>query len=784
MPSLFDSSNGPSLHESVRLRSRRLLLFRIAAVATPLVLLLLAEVGLRLAGRHVPASFWLKSTEPGWIETNPHFGDRYLGPTLARMPRPIRIRATKAAGSLRVLVLGESAALGDPEPTFGLSRFLQAQLEVRFPSRSVEVINASITALNSYAIRDIALDSQSLGADIWIIYPGNNEVHGPFGPGSGPTVGVATRGLILVNLALRRSAIGQWLAALHEFSGAGLSLAQRFAGLEMFTRNQVPASDPRLAQVRQHFATNLKDILQYGAQSGAKVFVGTMAVNLTDSAPFASEELLPTNAPVAREWRLAFDSARHADEQTDPLESIQTWSRAVALAPAHAESRFRLGLAQLTAGKLAAGRADLEAARDLDSLRFRADSGLIAATRSIAAQLSSEGITLVDADRDLRGDDPNRPPGADLFYEHVHLRPEGNRRLALLFTEAITRQFPNTNALRALGFELKRLGWNSPAEFRIWTQIRSLCARPPFSQQSQNETRNRFIDDRLTEASTEMRRVGLNTELNKIETVLEEHPHDWELREQAARLLHQGRRWTNAASEWRRIIADAPGHVVAWYHLGEALSKSEDRLGAIAAYRRALVIRPDFTDASIGLGINLGQSGQLEAAFTTLSSALAFEPKHPELRINRAITLNALGRFDEATKDWLQAATDNPTSPLPLIRLAEAYSARKEFLPAVESLALAVKREPRNVALNHRLATELGRADRLPDSEAAFRKTLILDPTFISARVDLGVALAQQKRFSDAIVEFEIVLRQQPAHPSATVYLERARAMLLQRKKI
>jgi cytochrome c-type biogenesis protein CcmH/NrfG len=47
-----------------------------------------------------------------------------------------------------------------------------------------------------------------------------------------------------------------------------------------------------------------------------------------------------------------------------------------------------------------------------------------------------------------------------------------------------------------------------------------------------------------------------------------------------------------------------------------------------------------------------------------------------------------------------------------------------------------------------------------------------------SVRIDLGVALARQTRFADAIVEFEAALRAQPDNASARTYLERARTML------
>jgi Flp pilus assembly protein TadD len=57
------------------------------------------------------------------------------------------------------------------------------------------------------------------------------------------------------------------------------------------------------------------------------------------------------------------------------------------------------------------------------------------------------------------------------------------------------------------------------------------------------------------------------------------------------------------------------------------------------------------------------------------------------------------------------------------------------------------------------------------------RRAAQVDPRNASVRVDLGVALARQTRFADAIVEFEAALRLEPGNASARTYLERARAM-------
>jgi len=67
---------------------------------------------------------------------------------------------------------------------------LQAMLSLRYPGVRFEVVNAAMTAINSSVVLPIARDCANADGDIWVIYMGNNEVVGPFGPGTvfGPQV--------------------------------------------------------------------------------------------------------------------------------------------------------------------------------------------------------------------------------------------------------------------------------------------------------------------------------------------------------------------------------------------------------------------------------------------------------------------------------------------------------------------------------------------------------------------------------------------------------------------
>lgn len=700
---------------------------------------------------------------------------------MARMPRSIRLSERARENTLRIVVFGESAAMGDPEPAFGVPRCLQALLEARLPGRRIEVVNTAITALNSHALREAARDSQRLKADFWVIYAGNNEVIGPFGPAS--VTGGQPPGLGSIRLVLSagRSALGQWLTGRRALTADGLSLTQRWAGLEMFLDRPVPADDPRLLTVREYFGKNLQAAVKYGLNSGTKVLLSTMAVNLTDCAPFGSVRPQSTNDSTYLKWAAAVDAGRLADQQGDVGAALAAWTNAAALRTDHAETRYRLGLARLNAGEGPAARQDLERARNLDTLRFRADSGLNDVIRDVGRRLGTDRLLWVDAARDLTGPDTNQPPGVDLFLEHVHLRPEGNYRLARLFAEQIVSHLgsPATSGpWLNLNECLERLGWNPFAEARLWNQTRALTQRPPFTRQSNAELRERFLDDRVAEANSAARQMGLTLAVQRVQSVVHQNPDDWPVREQLARLLQTGRQWSNAAVQWRQILDAAPAHVVGWYQLGESLVQAGERPAAIQAYEKALSIRPDFVDARLGLGLVLGESGQRDAALRSIDTALSYSPEHLQARVNRGLLLIGSGKFEEGAADLRRAATDNPTSILPLVRLAEALSTRKEYYRAANVYAEATRREPANAALHHRYAVELSRTGRLLEAETAFGQALKADPNFVAARVDLGVALAQRGRFGEAIPEFEAALRIQPTNTLAQTYLDRARQQM------
>src|SRR6188768_3372120 len=119
------------------------------AVAAPLLVLLGLNGLLALLGYGRPTTFLLPAAPPHAAVRIPNqdFALQFVPRSLSRGVQPFALQPTDQA--LRVFVLGESAAAGDPEPQFGFARALDVLLREYTAGRRVEIVNTAMTAMNS-----------------------------------------------------------------------------------------------------------------------------------------------------------------------------------------------------------------------------------------------------------------------------------------------------------------------------------------------------------------------------------------------------------------------------------------------------------------------------------------------------------------------------------------------------------------------------------------------------------------------------------------------------------
>jgi len=715
-------ASGPAPHASGGPRGARRIAFLLAAVVlVPAAILLASEAALRLAGYGYAPPFLRERTIDGvaWVTSNPQFGWRFFPRAVARPGHPLRFPKEKADGVVRVFVLGGSAALGDPQPTFGMSRYVQAMLEARRPDLEFEVLNAGMTAINSHVVLPIARDCLRYDPDFLVVYLGNNEFVGPFGAGS--VFGVPGAGLPLARavVAARATRLGQLL---DQAAGAVRRLARggrdagTWRGMEFFLDRRIAADDPRRDATYRNFRRNLQDIAVRAGEHDVPLLLCTVGVNLADCAPFASGHRPDLREEELARWQAAFDEGVRREAAGDPAAAVGSYDAALRVDGTHAELRFRLARCLLALDRAAEAAAHADAARELDTLRFRADEGIHRAVADVAA----ERAILVDARGALAAASDGGLPGADLFDDHVHLTPRGNHVVAREVVAALLPRLPApAPGATAAGGPLpdleacrERIGHTAFHRSIALGILWGRRARPPFAGNLDAGEWSARIDDELARLEGSVDADGAR-ELVRFQRVnLRRHSDDWDLRRAFAELLQLTGDAAAALAETDRIAERFPFDATSHLSRGALLQTLGREDEALAAFRLALEVMPG-----------------LDAAREKLCEAL----------VRRAAPLLA-ERPAAALPDLEEAVRVGPESAEAHHVLGGAYLDLGRPADAVRELRAATRIAPDLAAAHKKLGDALLATVKPRDAVAAYSAALRINPRYVLAIVGLGDA--------------------------------------------
>jgi tetratricopeptide (TPR) repeat protein len=453
------------------------------AILIPVLLLGLGEGALRLLGIGFSTDLTVPCTVQGHPAScyNLFFPAPFFPPGMIKTPQAYAIPVQKPQGTFRIFVLGESAAMGDPDPAYGFSRYLEVMLRERFPLMKFEVVNTGSVAINSHVLLPIAKGLASQRPDLFIIYSGNNEVVGPYGPGTALSSSGMSLPVIRANIFARSTRIGQLLTKLG-------TQKREWGGMEMFLDKQVPARSPLMKHVYENYESNLRDTAGTARESGARVIIATTATNLKDCAPFASLHREDLGQDGLRSWSELVQQGSELENRKSFAEALQKYLSAAKIDDQYAELEFRIARCLWMLGDYLAAKEHFLRARDLDTLRFRADSKINDISRAVATALP--GVELVDADAVFAKESPNGIIGSELVYEHVHLTPEGNHLLArAMFLQIVTKLAPQA------GHPLQEpdvpsqieceqlLAFTKHDHTRITREMLQRLGKPPFTNQ-------------------------------------------------------------------------------------------------------------------------------------------------------------------------------------------------------------------------------------------------------------------------------------------------------------
>jgi tetratricopeptide (TPR) repeat protein len=787
---------------------KRLWLFRLAAILVAPLLSILLEVGLRLAEYGHPTGFYVEAGSAGINMTNHRFGWRFFPPSIARSPEP-HLLSPKAPGTIRIFVLGESAAQGVPNPRFSFGRILEVMLRDRYPGVRFEVVNAAMTAINSHVVLEIARDCAEREPAVFLTYMGNNEVVGPYGPGTVFQRWSPSLRLIRAGLRFQATRTGQLFdSTIRSFNPEKTS--RTWQGMAMFMDNAVAADDPRLLPTYDNFGQNLRDICKIGRRAGAAVILSTVAVNLKGCPPFASRHRKDLGTDELHAWESIYRDGVALEQGRQWPEALAKYESAARLDDRLAELQFRMGSCLVALGRLQEARERFLAARDLDVLRFRADRRTNSAIREVSAELAADAVYLLDAEESLAASDsePGSIPGNEMFFDHVHLTFEGNYLLARIILDRLETALPHLRSVRKASSVLSKQECAQALKLTPWDEYQSLVqmlatiARAPFSSQMGHAARISAI----REEAESLRKLASRPEVMRdarrlYETALEKAPDDWSLHYYYGKLLLGTGEPEPAAHHMYIALKAYPGHLPLLIDLANAQMKNgrneeaiallqkaleihptsavahadlvsalggEGRIGeATAHFRKAVEIDPGHYDAYINMGIARGNRGDLEGAMVHFREALDVNPENPVPYHNLGTALAGQGRVDEAVTHFQRAVDIDANYEAAHVGLGMALTARGEIERAMGHFRKALEINPRNAGAHNNLGTALAGQGRIGEAITCLRNAVDIDPGYGAARINLGRMLGGQGRIEEAITHVQRAIDVDPGNAAA-----------------
>ncbi len=337
----------------------------------------------------------------------------------------------------RIFVFGGSATHG-----WGYNgsfvQMLQIMLMRRYPGIRFEIYNLAAAGLNSSIMCTLAHRVMPLNPDAFLIYMGNNEVHGHYGLIEMHGV---RRGRVPTPLEIR----------LHQFSRRS-RLIQYFDNLYKTVEkknllnspaHQLRIDDPRLSSVWRNFKRNLLDIFDIASQVETDVFISTLGANVRGWPPYPDIIWDDLTANEKKQFHHHFDKGIELEKQSNWINASEMYDMALEITHTCPSLLYRNATCLWHLGNFTKAREYYEQALELDIFFWvRAKKDFNNTIRAAVDEYNASSLWLVEGQERLQSSSPHGVPGNELFADSCHFRPEGMYVLAEAFFDQMTFRLP------------------------------------------------------------------------------------------------------------------------------------------------------------------------------------------------------------------------------------------------------------------------------------------------------------------------------------------------------
>ncbi|MFN5496269.1 MAG: hypothetical protein ACK5C3_06805 [bacterium] len=548
-------------------------LFLAITLLLPVLLVGLVEGALRLFGwgGYPPFVTEIAEIAPGQTlhavdadATRPYF---FANPDRPGFAEETAFVMPKPADTVRIFLVGESAAKGYPQPrNLAMSAFLGEMLSdlAKDSGKKIEVINLGTTAVASYPLVAMTEEAARYSPDYIVFYVGNNEFFGAYGTASINSVGTLPTWALPLMATARGLAVVQATESLFQ----GGAAQDRTLMEQMIGQTSIAPDSPLREAAARNLGAHLGEMIAATQAAGAVPIVCTTATNESGLAPLG--------------------------ESTAAAE------------------RFAAAQTLAAGGDARGAREAFLEARDLDPMPWRPTRGTEEAIRSAAR---SGGAALCDIAERFRDASAMGATGWDLLDDHVHLTVRGQAEAARLMADAILRaggplagDAARLAALPDWQAYAKRLGTNQYDDYRVHHTMRVLFGIS-FMKRANQAAYERF--DALCRQLEERSSPAVREALLEWQTV---RPHGGAMRPltgMIARIALRESRLAEAAELYRIAMTQVPEYT-SWYleYVYFELAATERLTGTLTEFNKGEAAR------AIEIGRTLLAFGNSESGMT------------------------------------------------------------------------------------------------------------------------------------------------------------------------
>ncbi|WPU92221.1 GDSL-type esterase/lipase family protein [Mucilaginibacter sabulilitoris] len=609
--------------KELHLSKKKIRWFKGLAMLTPIVLMIIFECVLRLVGYGHDTNLFIRyPDDPSYWVINKYASEPYFSDTANATRGNIEIfKVKKAANTVRLFVLGESTTAGYPYGHNGsFHRWLQYRLMHNYPGIHFEIINVSLTAINSYTVLDFGKQILDYQPDGVLIYTGHNEYYGALGTCSTSHI-ANNRMVVKLVIGLRHFRTVQLIENIyrHIKNNQTPSIDKR----ENLMKRMAASQEIRYGSTEYYsginqFKTNMDELCGLLQHQAIPVFLSTLVSNEKDQAPFIS----------------SLRSANAADN----------YKKANIL---YASGNYRLARQQFVKAK------------ELDMLRFRAPEAINDIIESFA--IKYKNVHIVDAKKTFEQHSPHQILGYETLLEHVHPNLYGYALLSDAFYQSIEKaNLIKGYAQRQMSFQeliLKMPVTRVDSLYGVYTIMMLKSGWPfndpiPASFKRGNTTEEQLAGslsvnriswagamDQLFRCS--MRSNDKKTALKAVEAVLLESPQNITYKIYAARLNFDLNNF-NDAEFYFKMAYDQEQSFENVQNMYLMYLKTDQPEKSLPYVEQALRLRPQ--------DVNLPGMKSIVKNITDLKSKLKSSPGNPELMNKIGLDYHIIAVEDVARK--------------------------------------------------------------------------------------------------------------------------------------